>query len=489
MSDNKVNLVLEAEEKVLGFILHKSHSRDNDDVDCMSLIQNRNLTGEYFKDDNCRKLFNEIIEMHKKRPDFNYEMLVDDLTRRSVAFPSHNSPAEYIQHLLDASAYLGTFDHYLNVLMQYGACRMVTRRLSDYCHRLNASVNSPGFIGVGNSVEEFSNELLNMFAAKTQLQSWEAAVENVRRRLNAEIDQGLSASMGLMTGFTMLDEKLNGLKPGQLIILAASPSVGKTSLAMNIAENVVSGDTPRRVAIFSCEMSQEQLAERMVIAASEYDRCRVLYRRDCFHRTEQDDMREKVAAAIQGVAAKPLLVDDRPSPEVSQVRSQARHWHRREKLDLIVVDYLQLLKEHSKSNQGRQFEVASISLELKAMARELNVPVLALSQLSREGVKHTDGKPRISDLRDSGAIEQDADVVMLLSRPAKSMGDRCPSEERNIAYLEVAKNRQGATGEIKLKFDDSRTQFENLTAAEAERLESKQKSGNKKQLNFGSIRC
>ncbi len=259
---------------------------------------------------------------------------------------------------------------------------------------------------------------------------------------------------GIPTGFRSLDKKLSGFQRSDLIILAARPSVGKTSLALNMAiKTAISADS--HVVIFSLEMSKDQLLERMLAIESGVN----LWKIRAGAKMNEDDMR-KIAEAVQNLDCDNITIMDDPGcNNIISMRSVARRVKREfGKLDLIIVDYLQLMST-TRRYESTVAQVTEISRSLKGLARELDVPVLALSQLSR-AVESRGGRPRLSDLRDSGSIEQDADVVMFLHREDKNK----PEEERtNIVELLIEKHRNGPTGKIELYFDDKRTAFLELT--------------------------
>ena len=263
---------------------------------------------------------------------------------------------------------------------------------------------------------------------------------------------------GVTTGFMDIDRKLLGMQAGDLIILAARPSMGKTSLALNIAEHVALGarnQPPKPVAVFSLEMSAESLVRRMVcchagVPAQNLSTGNV--------GTEEHGL---LVGAMDVLAKAPIYVDDTAGLEALDLRARARRLKRKYGVELIVVDYLQLMNFSKFAAEGRQRETAAISQALKGMAKELKVPVLVLSQLSRAPeTREKTAVPKLSDLRDSGAIEQDADVVMLLRRPCKYPADKDSGDER-LAILDIAKHRNGPTGEVKLDFEDRFTRFSN----------------------------
>ncbi|MEI6843040.1 MAG: replicative DNA helicase [bacterium] len=261
---------------------------------------------------------------------------------------------------------------------------------------------------------------------------------------------------GIPTGFAEIDNKLSGLQKSDLIILAARPSMGKTSLALDIArQTAVNHNTP--VGIFSLEMSSQQLVDRMMAAQANVDawklRTGTLSRQDDF-----DALRE----SLDKLNKAPIFIDDQPGNNILKMRSVARRLKSEHGLGLLVVDYLQLMVPTQTKNDNVVQQVTEISRSLKNLARELDVPVLALSQLSR-AVEQRGGRPRLSDLRDSGSIEQDADVVMFIHREDKYKDE---AEKNNIAEILIEKHRNGETGKVDLFFNDKKATFQSIDKAE-----------------------
>ena len=272
---------------------------------------------------------------------------------------------------------------------------------------------------------------------------------------------------GLPTGFADLDALTGGLHPSDFIILAARPSMGKTALALNIAQNVAlrgakEGEAPKRVAYFSLEMSGEQLAQRMICAEADAD-IRLLRSGETDNDTpiNENSLLDRLWEASARLAEADIQIDATPGLSVMDVRSRARQLKAAVGLDLIVIDYLQLMQGRRHGSDNRQHEVTEISRGLKALARELDVPVLALSQLSRSVELRQSKQPMLSDLRESGSLEQDADIVMFLYREDYYKGaDATPS---HITDLIVSKHRNGPTGKVTLFFKDDCTKFISLS--------------------------
>lgn len=260
---------------------------------------------------------------------------------------------------------------------------------------------------------------------------------------------------GVPTGFMDMDKLLTGFHPGDLVIIAARPAMGKTALALNIATEIGKKEIP--VAIFSLEMSRHQLAQRMMCSEARIDSHRL--------RTGhlRDDDWSKLSGAVGRLAEKPIFIDDTPSIGIFEVRAKARRLFARHQPGVIIVDYLQLMQSYRRV-ENRQQEIAEISRGLKILAKELEVPVVALSQLSRAVEQRSDKRPQLSDLRESGSIEQDADIVMFIHRNMYSNPDDInAAEERASAEVIVAKHRNGPTGAVSLYFNEHCTRFENIS--------------------------
>jgi replicative DNA helicase len=265
---------------------------------------------------------------------------------------------------------------------------------------------------------------------------------------------------GIPTGYHDLDNILAGLQKSDLVILAARPSVGKTSLALDIARNVATkAKVP--VGIFSLEMSKEQLVDRLLCAEAGVD----LWKMRTGHlsdRDEDDDF-PRIGHAMGVLSEAPIYIDDSATSNIMEIRTKARRLQIEQGLGLLIIDYLQLMESRSQKTDNRVQEIAEITRSLKGIARELNIPVLALSQLSRAVESRSPAIPKLADLRESGSIEQDADVVLFIYRKAMDRNFReVTPEEKNIAEIHIAKHRNGPTGLINLYFDENRVSFKNL---------------------------
>jgi len=264
-----------------------------------------------------------------------------------------------------------------------------------------------------------------------------------------------SSITGVATGYTDLDEMTSGLQPSDLVIIAGRPSMGKTSLAMNIAENAAVGNKIP-VAVFSMEMPGTQLALRMMASLGRINAHRV--------RTGKldDDDWPRLTSAVSLLNEAPIFIDDSPGLTPMELRARARRLKRENGLGMIIVDYLQLMQSTERNEENRATEISNITRALKGLAKELDVPVIAMSQLNRSVESRTDKKPVMSDLRESGAIEQDADVILFIYRDEVYNKD---SPVKGTADIIIAKQRNGPIGEVRLTFLGEYTRFENYTSA------------------------
>ena len=273
---------------------------------------------------------------------------------------------------------------------------------------------------------------------------------------------------GLPTGFGDLDNLLAGLQKSDLVILAARPSVGKTSLAMDIArQSAIKTKTP--IGIFSLEMSKEQLVDRLLCAQAGVSLWRM--RTGKLSDKEEDNDFSRIGDAMGQLSEAPIFIDDSASSSIMEIRTKARRLQMEKGLGLLIVDYLQLMEGRGRYSDNRVQEVAEITRGLKAIARELNIPVLAISQLSRAVEMTHPAIPRLAHLRESGSIEQDADVVMFIYRKAVDRSynyDELPESEKHLAEVHIAKHRNGPTGKVELFFDENTVSFKSAAKADLE---------------------
>jgi replicative DNA helicase len=334
--------------------------------------------------------------------------------------------------------------------------RATLRRLISVGGEIAASAYDPEGRDASELVDEAERKVFEIAESGTKAGSGFVALKD---ELGAVIDrldmlhQSSGQLTGVSTGFTRLDEMTAGLQKGDLIVIAGRPSMGKTSFALNIAENAAFGPGKARVGIFSMEMSREQLAFRMISSLGHVDQSHL--RTGSFG----DEEWSRINSAISMMQTAPIYIDDTGALTPTDVRARARRLKREHGLDLIVLDYLQLMQVAG-NKENRATEISEISRGLKALAKELAVPVIALSQLNRSVEQRTDKKPVMSDLRESGAIEQDADVIMMIYREEVYDPN---STRRGIADIIIAKQRNGPIGDVQLTFLGKYTKFENFT--------------------------
>jgi replicative DNA helicase len=261
---------------------------------------------------------------------------------------------------------------------------------------------------------------------------------------------------GIETGFYEMDDMLNGLQSGEMVIVAARPSMGKTAFAMNIIEHIAANQQIP-VAVFSLEMSKQQLAQRMLCSRGQIDAHKL--RKGLLNNQEY----QKLAVVVDALAKAPMYVDDSPGLTPLELRAKARRLHMQHDVKCIMIDYMQLMD--NPGVESRQQQISEISRAVKSVARELNIPVICLSQLNRASEGRDGHRPRMSDLRESGSIEQDADVIMLLHREDYYRMSEPDFQPDNIAEVIIAKQRNGPTGTVKLTFLNKTTRFENLSTA------------------------
>jgi len=355
-----------------------------------------------------------------------------------------------LNRLVDSTPTSAHAEYYISIVKQKALLRQIiecSRLAEKECYE--SEQNADAVLG---KVEQMFLEISG--AEHGAVPPWNEAVKETMEKVEKILlsKRGLS---GIPTGLANVDRATLGLRPGEMIVLAARPSMGKTALAMNIAANIALGrvadHTPRPVGIFSLEMSREALVLRMLCTMAEVSGFRLA------SGFVSQDAHKRLVDAADHLSKASIYLDDSGSLDVLDLRSRARRMWKQNKVELIVIDYLQLLHSREYQKQGRQSETADISANIKAMAKELHVPVLVLSQLNR-APEDAGGKPKLADLRDSGAIEQDADVVCFLRRPCRIENDPEHNDVK-LAILDVAKQRNGPTGEVRLDFLEDYTKF------------------------------
>jgi len=418
----------------------------------IDLCISRQITSESFYVQWHRVLFEQLVSMQNEgRP---VDLLTVSQRLRDLALLDQVGGNAYIEKLIDATPTSAHAEYYIDIVRQKHLLRAIidrSREAIDACYSGEDDADL-----ILDQAEQSLFDIANV--QRATVIPWSDAIKESMETIEKIIQEKREIT-GLSTGFVDLDKMTKGLQASDMIIIAARPSMGKTSLAMNIAENVALGSTwdrtPRSVAIFSLEMSREQLVKRMLCSRAGVSS----------HKLSggyiSGELHSQLVQAADSLSSAQIFVDDSAGLSAIEVRARARRLKRKHKIELIVIDYLQMMNYPQFAKEGRQREVAAISSSMKAMAKELKLPVVVLSQLSR--APETRDKlavPKLSDLRDSGSIEQDADVVCMLRRPCKYPEDE-EFHDKTLAILDLAKQRNGPTGEVRLNFIDELTRFEN----------------------------
>ncbi|HEV3232167.1 MAG TPA: replicative DNA helicase, partial [Candidatus Dormibacteraeota bacterium] len=327
----------------------------------------------------------------------------------------------------------------------------IRRGLLAAAARIHELGHNPG-MDVDEALDAAETEIMNLAHERTTQDAVPiaSALKETWDRIE-RLHENPDQAPGVRTGFFKLDEMTGGLQPGTLTILAARPSMGKTSLALNIAQHAAMKERVP-VAVFSLEMSRWELTHRLLAGEANVDGAQLKTGR------LSDTDWSRIANAMGVLSEAPIYVDDRPGATVLEMRSKARRLKLRHDIGLVVIDYIQLMYGSGRT-ENRTQEVSEISRSLKRLAVELDIPILALSQLSRASEQRADHRPQLSDLRESGSLEQDSDIVLFIYRE----GVHNPEVKRNQTELMVAKHRSGATGSVDLLFMETQTRFVNTT--------------------------
>jgi len=434
----------EAERGVLGCVLL---SPDHNLGRCIEKFKGQSTV---FYDLRHRTLFEVLVEMFDRREPIDTLTVLQRLKDRGLL--ESVGGAAYVSALPDAVPSAANLEFYADIVRE----KFILRRIISVCtEAINRVYEYEG--DAESLLDQVECDVLRVTEALEE--SGAQPIRDLVRKAITTIEEYHSRGgmlTGLATGFKDLDALTHGLHPGEMIVIAARPSMGKTSLALNVAERAAV-DQGVPVAVFSLEMTAEALATRLICSRARID----------LHALRHGILRrEQVAeltAAADLLSKAPLFIDDSAGLSILQLRAKARRLYQQHRIRLFVIDYLQLLHSTARRIENRQQEIADISSGIKALAKELNVPVVVLSQLNREVERERGRKPRLSDLRESGAIEQDADVVGLLYRPAAEDDDDGVSDDVVQINLLIAKQRNGPTGEVPLVFLRNYTRFEDAT--------------------------
>jgi len=406
---------------------------------------------EVFYDLRHQTIFNALSEMYDAKEPIDVITVQQRLKDKQLL--EQVGGIAYLSALPDTVPSAANLSYYLDIVREKFLLRKMIRICTEVVGRVYDHEGD-----VDELMDEVERDILRLGESRVQSQT-NTIKELVHRAINTieKFHQGQGQLSGVGTGFGDLDRMTNGLHGGEMIVIAARPSMGKTSLAMNIAESVAI-EQRLPVGVFSLEMTSESLVLRMLCSRSRVNLRNV---REGFL-AERDF--PKLTGAAGKLANSPLFIDDSSALSILQLRAKARRMSQQYGIKLFVVDYLQLLHSTARRAENRQQEIADISSGIKSLAKELNVPVIVLSQLNREIEREKGRPPRLSDLRESGAIEQDADVVGLLYKPKSGSeddeGGGGAEEDALPVNLLIAKQRNGPTGDVELTFLKSYTRFE-----------------------------
>lgn len=438
--DRAIPANIEAERAVLGSLMI--------DPDAIIKVANFLRPEDFFRERHAW-LYEAMRTLNERREPLDFVTIVDELERRE-RLEEIGGPA-YLTDLIASTPTALYVDHYARIVERTAVLRRliaaagkIAELAYDESQEVDEVVDRAEQIIFGISESRIHRDLTPI----------RAIMSRVVDRIDF-LSRNQDTLMGVPTGFTMLDRLLGGLQKSDLVILAARPAMGKTSFCLSIAQNAAKRHGTR-VAFFSLEMSNDQLVQRLLAMETGIDS----------HRLRLGNIHEEewpiVLEAANMLANTHIFIDDTPAASVNDIRTKARRLYAEDGIDLIIIDYMQLMTGQSGGNgrnENRQQEISYISRSLKTLARELNVPVIALSQLSRAVESRSDKRPMLSDLRESGSIEQDADVVLFIYREDYYIED---TDRQNIADILVTKHRHGATGTVSLYFRKELTQFRDL---------------------------
>jgi len=428
---------LDAERSILGAVLLDNHALN-------AAIEK--LRSEDFFLPQHRRIFERMIQLGEKQQGIDTVTLMEDLSRRGELEAAGG--VAYLSQLAEGLPRVTNVEHYARIVKEKAVLRNLIFSASAIQEQALAAADDADVI-----LDRAESKIFQL--AEDRVRAGLIGVKDLVKenfeRLEKIFSEGRRIT-GLTTGYASLDNETAGLQPSELIILAARPSMGKTAMALNIAENVALRQR-EPVAIFSLEMSKESLLLRLLASQARVD----AHKFRTGHMSHGDW--EKITGALAELGEAPLWIDDSASSTVLEMGAKARRLKRDRGLSLMIVDYLQLVvPTNSGRGTNRQEEVSSMSRALKCLAKELKVPVVVLSQLTR-APEREERKPQLADLRESGAIEQDADVVLFINRPNFYKTD-LPEEDRAKAEIIIAKQRNGPTGTLNFVFLSRHTRFE-----------------------------
>jgi len=440
MEENIVKRIMphsmEAEQAVIGSMIM--------DIEAVT-VASEIITGEDFYSRQYGILFETMVEMNEEAQPIDLVTLQNRLREKDV--PPEVSGLEFVRDLLTSVPTSANIKYYANIVAEKSLLRKMIKLNEEIANTCYAGKESLEFI-----MEDTEKRMFQLLQRHDtgDFVPIRTVVMNAMDKIETAAKNKGSVT-GIPTGFTDLDYRTAGMQPSDLVLIAARPSMGKTAFVLNIAQHVAfKKNLP--VAIFSLEMSKEQLVNRMFSLESSVDAQKL--------RTGQlnDQDWERLIESAGVIGRSKLMIDDTPGISISELRSKCRKMKLEHGLSMIIIDYLQLMSGSGRSD-SRQQEISDISRSLKAVARELHVPVLALSQLSRAVEQRPDHRPMLSDLRESGAIEQDADVVMFIYRDDYYNHD---TDRKGVSEIIIAKQRNGPIGTVELAWLPEYTKFANL---------------------------
>jgi len=428
---------IEAEQAVLGSML-----TDQDAVvDAIEILKPE----DFYREDN-KYIYEAILNLYNKSEP------IDIITLKSELISTGKFEAvggyEYIALLPDKVPLVANAEKYMRIVEEKSILRKLIKASNDLM-ALGYEQNEE----IDTIMEQAEKKIFDIMQGKNQ--RGYSSLKDILVDTFAEIEKLYNQKepiTGIPTGFVDLDYKTAGLHKSDLVLIAARPAMGKSAFALNIASHAaIHAKVP--VVIFNLEMSKSQLVNRILCSEAMVDSNKIRT-----GKIEEDDW-IKLATALGPLSEAPIYIDDTPGITVTEIRAKCRKLKLEKNIGLVVIDYLQLIQGTGKRNSSREQEISEISRSLKILAKELDVPVIALSQLSRAAEQRTDHRPMLSDLRESGAIEQDADIVMFLYRDDYYNPD---SEKKNIAEVIMAKHRAGSTGTVELLWLGNYTKFANI---------------------------
>src|SRR2546426_1030046 len=430
---------LEAERSVLGAILVHN--------DAFNLAAQTIDAPDFFRDAH-RRIFDKMVALNERGHAIDFVTLKEEL-QRSGELDDVGGPA-YITSLADGVPRATNVEYYARIVKEKSTLRNLIFAANKILTNAYEADQEADLI-----LDEAESAIFSV--AEDRLRSGFVLMRDLVKESFPKIEQLFEQRRlvtGVPTGFVDLDEMTRGLQPSDLVIIAARPSMGKTSLVLNIAQHVALQPN-LTVGFFSLEMSKEALFIRLLTAQAQIDGHRLMS-----GAIGQKDY-GRISHALETLSSMRLFIDDTPNLGVLEMRAKCRRLQAEHGLNLVVLDYIQLMNSRGRF-ENRTLELASISRSMKGLAKELNVPIVVLSQLSRAPEARSDHRPQLSDLRESGALEQDADVVVFIYREDLYADKNQPTEAQGVAELIIGKQRNGPTGIVKLAFIREYTRFENL---------------------------